>query len=201
MFYSEDNATFQEAFRTCIHQITLTFFIKAVLWSIRWSYETIWSSPLMTVKLHSVVWLYTLTPSTDQTTHSTTFLPNLSFYRIMKLSIEHLQRMCYEDRTRPLLQTRGPVHLWTCICSTCWDQSFSKTCYFSRLSNSNISKYFLNFATCRFFCDPVHTANRARRHLSLIKRKRKQIYDCLAPQCRKICKIVCRVPRKWVKSE
>ena len=34
----------------------------------------------------------------------------------------------------------------TCICSTCWDQSFFRTCYFSGLCSSNIPRYFLDFA-------------------------------------------------------
>ena len=34
----------------------------------------------------------------------------------------------------------------TCICFTCWDQSFFRTCYFSGLCSSNIPRYFLDFA-------------------------------------------------------
>ena len=35
----------------------------------------------------------------------------------------------------------------TCMCSTCWDQSFFRTCrYFSRLCSSNIPRYFLDFS-------------------------------------------------------
>ena len=36
---------------------------------------------------------------------------------------------------------------WTCIYSTCWDQSFFRNCrYFSGLCSSNIPQYFLDFA-------------------------------------------------------
>ena len=36
----------------------------------------------------------------------------------------------------------------TCICSTCWDQSFSRSCrYFYELCSSNIPRYFLDFAS------------------------------------------------------
>ena len=39
------------------------------------------------------------------------------------------------------------VKFLTCICSTCWDQSFSRTCrYFFRICSSNILRYFLDFA-------------------------------------------------------
>ena len=37
--------------------------------------------------------------------------------------------------------------LWTCICFTCWDQSFFRTFrYFSGLCSSNTPRYFLDFA-------------------------------------------------------
>ena len=36
----------------------------------------------------------------------------------------------------------------TCICSTCWDKSFFRTCrYFYGLCSSNIPRYFLDFAS------------------------------------------------------
>ena len=39
----------------------------------------------------------------------------------------------------------------TCICSTCWDQSFFQTCrYFSGLCSSNIPRYFLDIALLFF---------------------------------------------------
>ena len=47
---------------------------------------------------------------------------------------------------RLILWTSGPVEFGTCICSTCWEQSFSRTCRFFRLCASNIPRYFLDFA-------------------------------------------------------
>ena len=49
-------------------------------------------------------------------------------------------------------ETLTPPDTWSrpfgiCICFTCWDQSFLRTCrYFSGLCSSNISRYFLDFA-------------------------------------------------------
>ena len=49
--------------------------------------------------------------------------------------------------------TLTPPDTWsrpfgTCICSTCWDQSFFRTCcYFSGLCSSNFPVYFLDFAS------------------------------------------------------
>ena len=49
--------------------------------------------------------------------------------------------------------TLTPPDIWsrpfgTCICSTCWDQSFFRTCrYFSGLCSSNIPRYFLDFVS------------------------------------------------------
>ena len=51
--------------------------------------------------------------------------------------------------------TLTPPDTWSspfgnCICSTCWDQSFSRTCrYFSGLCSSNIPRYFLDFASIK----------------------------------------------------
>ena len=56
MFYPEG-----EASRTEIRQGTLEIVIEEVLWSIRESYQTIWSFPLTNVKWHSVTWPYTMT--------------------------------------------------------------------------------------------------------------------------------------------
>ena len=76
MFYSQG-----EASRTGIRQLTLEIVIEEVLWSIRGSYQTIWSSSLTNVKRHSVAWQ----PSIDQTLYQTmTLLPNSTFHRIMK---------------------------------------------------------------------------------------------------------------------
>ena len=48
--------------------------------------------------------------------------------------------------------TRTPPDTWfrpfgTCICCSCWDQSFFRTCrYFSGLCSSDIPWYFIDFA-------------------------------------------------------
>ena len=65
--------------------------------------------------------------STDQTLYRTR-----PFTEFWVVSIELLPRMWYADRGRLLLRTPGPVPLGTFICSTCWDQSFSRTCRFFR---------------------------------------------------------------------
>ena len=52
----------------------------------------------------------------------------------------------HANKGRLLLRTPGPVPFGPCMCSTCWDQSFSWTCIFSWLFSSNIPWYFLNFA-------------------------------------------------------
>ena len=57
--------------RTGIRQGTLENVIEKVLWSIRGSYQTIWSSSLTNANWHSVAW------------PSVTFLPNSTFYRLM----------------------------------------------------------------------------------------------------------------------
>ena len=62
-------------------------FIEKVLWSIRGSYKTIWSSPLTNSKWHCVSCPNTMKLSTDQTLYmyqSVTFSPNSTFYRIMR---------------------------------------------------------------------------------------------------------------------
>ena len=82
-------------------------------------------------------------PPTDQTLYRTR--PLTEFWVV---SIEHLGRgVWHADRGRLLLRTPGPVPFGACICSTCWDQSFFRTCrYFSGLCSSNIPRYFLDFA-------------------------------------------------------
>ena len=76
------------------------------------------------------------------------------FTELWEVPKEHLRRMWQADRGRLLLRTPGTVPFGTCICSTCWDQSFSWTCrYFFGLCYSNIHLYFLDFASC---CPRAH---------------------------------------------
>ena len=79
-----------------------------------------------------------------------TLVPTSTFYRI----IRGFQRICETvwrvDRGRLLLRTPTHVPSETCMCSTCWGKSLSKTChYISGLCTSNIPRYFLDFASCR----------------------------------------------------
>ena len=95
--------------------------IEEVLWSIRGSYQTIWSFPLTNVKWHSVTWPYTMT-----TPYWSDFVPNSTFYRI--LSGFH---RTFATGLACRQRTLTPPDIWsrpfgTCICSTCWDQSFSE---------------------------------------------------------------------------
>ena len=46
------------------------------------------------------------------------------YTELWKVSLEHLRRMWHTDKGRLLLGTPGPVPLWTCIRSSCWEQSF-----------------------------------------------------------------------------
>ena len=84
-------------------------------------FQTIWSFPLTNVKWHSVTWPYTITtPYWSDFVPNSTFNRNLSgFHRTFATGVACRQR------------TLTPPDTWsrlfgTCICSTCWDQSFSE---------------------------------------------------------------------------
>ena len=117
--------------------------IEEVLWSIRGSYQTIWSFPLTNVKWHSVTWPYTMT-----TPYWSDFVPNSTFYRILRGF-----HRTFPNGVACRQGTLTPPDTWsrpfgTCICSTCWDQSFSElVVIFSGLCSSNIPRYFLDFAS------------------------------------------------------
>ena len=78
------------------------------------------------------------------------FVPNSTFHRI--LSGFH---RTFATGIACRQGTLTPPDIWSrpfgvCICSTCWDQSFFRTCrYFSGLcsSNSSTPRYFLDFAS------------------------------------------------------
>ena len=83
---------------------------------IRGSYQTIWSFPLTNVKWHSVTWQYTTTTPTDQTLYRTR--PFTEFW------VGATGVACRQGTlTHPDTWSRP---FGTCICSTCWDQSFSE---------------------------------------------------------------------------
>ena len=112
---------FQIASRTGIRQGTLEIVIEEVLWSIRGSYQTIWSFPLTNVKWHSVTWPYTMTtPYWSDFVPNSTFNRNLSgFHRTFATGVA-----CRQGTLTPPDTWSRPFG--TCICSTCWDQSFSE---------------------------------------------------------------------------
>ena len=60
---------------------------------------------------------------------------------LWEVSIEHLRRVWHADGWRLLLRTPAPVPFWTCICSTCCDQFFSRTC-----------RYFPDYAIWTSLC-------------------------------------------------
>ena len=88
-----------------IRQGTLGIVIEEVLWSIRGSYQTMWSSPLTNAKWHSVAWSHTLT-----TLHRSDFKPIRDlFTELWEVSINHLWRVWHAYRGHLLLRTLGPV--------------------------------------------------------------------------------------------
>ena len=99
----------------------LEIVIEEVLWSIRGSYQTVWSFPLTNVKWHSVTWPYTMTIP-----YWSDFVPNSTFYRILSGFHRTFATgvACRQGMLTPPDTWSRPFG--TCICSTCWDQSFSE---------------------------------------------------------------------------
>ena len=89
-----------------IRRETLEIVIEEVLWSIRGSYQSIWSFPLTNVKWHSVTWPYTM-----KTPYWSDFVPNLTFYRILSGFNRTFATgvACRQGRLLP--HTPGPVLL------------------------------------------------------------------------------------------
>ena len=74
---------------------------------------------------------------------SLTLLLNIGFHRASATGVA-----CRQGLITPPDTWSSPFG--TCICSTWWDQSFSRTCrYFSGLCSSNIPRYFLDFASIK----------------------------------------------------
>ena len=95
------------------------------------------------VKWHSVTWPFTMTNP-----YWSDFVPNSTFYRILRgfPRIFATGVACPEGTFTPPDTLSRPFG--TYICSTCWDQSFFRTCrYFSGICSSNIPRYFLGFAS------------------------------------------------------
>ena len=103
---------------------------------VRYGDQTIWRFPLTNVKWHSVTLPYTMT-----TPYWSDFVPNSTFYRI-------LGGLHRTFATGVACQQGTLTPFGTCICSTCWDQSFFRNCrYFSGLCSSNTPRYFLDVAS------------------------------------------------------
>ena len=65
----------------------------------------------------------------------------------------YLRRVWHAERGHSLRQTPDSVPLGTCICFSCWDQSFSNTFY----RTMHFEQYFLNFhMTCHNVNSVVH---------------------------------------------
>ena len=64
------------------------------------------------------------------------FIPNSTFYRILRgfLRVFATGVACQQGMLTPPDTWSRPFA--TCICSTCWDQSFFRTCYFYGLCSS-----------------------------------------------------------------
>ena len=84
-------------------------------------------------------------------TKSVTFLPNSTFYWFMRGFHRTFATgvACWQETLIPL------DTIWTCICSTCLDQSFSRFCIFSGLFSLNIPRYFLHFAFNRLLMSQI----------------------------------------------
>ena len=92
-----------------------------------------------------------------------TLLPNLTFYLIVRGSIEHLQRVRHANRGRLLLWTPSPVPPWDLHVFLCRDQSFLNfSCY---VWVSNIPWYF-SFAFTNTYCLFSHAPINRRRNKS-----------------------------------
>ena len=121
-----------------ICQGTFEIASKEVLWSVRGSYQTIWSSPLPNVTRHSGWWPHTLTPFIDRTLHQFLTITNLDlntefdfFTYLCTVSIEHMQRVRHANRGRLHLVLS---HFGTCMCSNVETNLFW-TCLVSGLLN------------------------------------------------------------------
>ena len=98
--------------------------LRKFLWSIWGSHQTLWILPLPNITWHSGTWLYTMTPSIDQTLHQyANLLPNWTLIPILTLLPNFggfhrtFQRVRLANRGRFLFRTPGPVPFGTCICS------------------------------------------------------------------------------------
>ena len=111
-----------------ISQWTLEIVIETILCSIRGSFPTIWFriSPLTNVKFCCLT-IYNNNPASIRLyTKPWSYYRTRPFIEVWEVFIEHLRWSWHADRWRLSLRTPDPVPFWTYICSTCWDQSFSR---------------------------------------------------------------------------
>ena len=90
------------------------------------------------------VWIFEDIKRDQSTEAKLTILPNSIFYQSESLQYNICDEYCMP--TEDALRTSGPFPFGTCICSTCWDQSFFQPFIFSGLCTSNIPRYFLDWA-------------------------------------------------------
>ena len=142
--YCEGDATFssRDVSRNAHNRHWWRFMVDTGIWS------KIWGSPLTNIEWHSAMIIYN-----DKILLVTLYKKPWSYNRsrpfteCWEVSIEQLRRAWHADRGPLLLRTSGIDPCWTCICSTCWDQSFSRNCrYLFGLCTSNVPRYFLDFA-------------------------------------------------------
>ena len=128
MFYSEGDTTFKKASRTGLRQGMLGIVIEEILWPIRWSYQTIWSSSLTNVKWCSLTKYNENPPPIRLYANLWPFYQTRPVTKLWEVFIEDLQWVWHAHRGRLLLRPAVPVTFGTCICSTFWDQFYSRTC-------------------------------------------------------------------------
>ena len=159
--------------------------------------STIWSFPLTNDKWHSVNRPYTMT-----TPYWSDFVPNSNFYRI--LSDFH---RTFATGVACRQGTLTPPDTWsrpfgTCICSTCWDQSFSKLVvifpdYVLRIFLGTFSilliliSYFSNYLYRMYTVEFRQKTRREHNHVPL-----SQMFSCRLE--RTISVIIMSVPIPWI---
>ena len=124
MFYSEGQATFLLENQTGIPRGMLEIVIKEVLWSIRGSYSSIRSLPLMNVKWHSDPWLTMTSQAIRLPTNFMTLIPRLTFTELWVASSKHLQRVWHVSRECFSFLTPGSVPLLGLACAPIVETTF-----------------------------------------------------------------------------
>ena len=74
------------------------------------------------------------------------WMPNSTFNKSRKVSMEYSQRVWYASMERLPLQTPDSVHILGLACALVFETIFRKLAELSWLSTTNIPRYFLDFA-------------------------------------------------------